>query len=119
MRLYLLIPFLVFMLPAAHAELEMSTFLINFQDQPVDGPIQTSAVWITNTGPKTETLNVNSTCYSGFQVDSLCDEPLEMNMTCTVYVRFQPWVAGYQTCQISVSDADGETEYVNVMGRGD
>jgi len=119
MRKFLLSTFFLLMLPAAHAELSVSTFSVNFYNVPVNGSYQTQSVFVQNTGAEVLNLEITNSCYDGFQVSSFdCDMALQPNGYCTINVQFQPHHTGYVGCNINIYDNAGDFDTVNVSGSG-
>jgi hypothetical protein len=119
MRKILLSAFFLIMLPAAHAELSVSTFSLNFFNVPVNGGYQTQSVWVQNTDTEVLNLEITNSCYDGFQVSSFdCDRALQPNSFCTINVQFQPRHTGFVSCNINIYDNAGDFDTVSVSGSG-
>jgi hypothetical protein len=118
MRKFLSLTFFALILPAAHAELVVSPLSVEFNNQKINGFSTMQNVWVQNFGQQAANLTVSNECYGDFEVNSDCYVALQPDMSCTITVQFQPHRAGYQSCNIMITDSTGDFENVSVGGTG-
>jgi hypothetical protein len=102
-------------IPAANAELVLSSFTVSFFDQRVD-TTATQNVFIQNSSNQAVNLNVTNTCVGSLEVYSDCDSSLGSYQSCSLSVSYDPRQAGNDSCDISITDDAGDFEMVNVNG---
>jgi Abnormal spindle-like microcephaly-assoc'd, ASPM-SPD-2-Hydin len=115
MRRILILLAMACAVPAANAELVLSSFSVSFFNQKVDTTASQN-VFIQNSSNQTVNVNVTNTCVGSFEVYSECDSPLGPFQSCSLSVSYDPRQAGNDSCNISITDDAGDFEMVNVNG---
>jgi hypothetical protein len=105
-------------LPAAHAQLFLSSNLVNFYDTPVNSYGKQTNVYVQNLNTGAVQVTVTNTCYGDFDVTNECSTTLGQNQACNIEIRFQPRMFGQQSCNITVNDSAGDSGFIDVSGRG-
>lgn len=86
-----------------YVSLQASPSYVNFGSVPVNWPLQSEYIQITNWGNEpAKSLSVYAICGGEFHVTDMCFSDLQPNQSCTVTVNFRSDNPGNYSCSVDV-----------------